>query len=407
MQLQSTGFSGLPITLDRFHRDSARRTDEQTMSTLRDLLKRNHANHIVYRGFLANHMVHVLYTQWQLGADANILQHSFDVNSAELNPLPAPKIVITQSTWQNHLGDNDLYSEYLAFFEQELVTDSFDTVFHRFFPTLIPGLMGALTHPWIHIAFAVEFNDSLVLAEGLAYACTYYAPIDLSPTEDASTTPAGQFSDPLDILRAVQDDPSVKVDDNASPFSKRLNQYLQPDVLHRVNKLVNGWPLVPQEEDPQATLSRLTIAIVVLYASRANDYGPDFFQAHAVTSLLATHILLPYLSPADQVLLLRLQLHVAVMTYVTEGKGSLSVEKVKEYAKSTPRYAALCHTELDAQINETVLKSDDEHLGKVVRALDYFRRVHGEQDQLFLGARCKTVDSIGSVDDWQYRKGSS
>lgn len=47
----------------------------------------------------------------------------------------------------------------------------FKTTLDLYFPKLMGQSLGAALHPLIHIGYAAEFSDPLILTEGLAYAC--------------------------------------------------------------------------------------------------------------------------------------------------------------------------------------------------------------------------------------------
>jgi len=118
-------FSGLPqVALAGEYDTSAEKRDR----TLKHTLKANHHNYSVLYGPLPyhNHLPHALGTAYIMGADAPYLQALYDDLGKELSPWTDSPHEITKDEWTESLGDKRCQRAYLDFFEDEMVTSSYD-----------------------------------------------------------------------------------------------------------------------------------------------------------------------------------------------------------------------------------------------------------------------------------------
>ncbi|KAJ1966844.1 hypothetical protein IWQ62_002216 [Dispira parvispora] len=388
--------------------------DPKAKTALQQCLLRNHTRGIVFQGFRTNHLVHKLYTQWSLGATPARLQLTFDGLFPKLEPLPsgsADPVVLDSDNWLHYFGNRQQYGAYLEFFDKEIrrYAGDLSRVVQQYFQQILPGLLGGLTHPWIHVAFALEFDDPLVLSEGLAYACSWYfdrsVVIDVPDSSHTNCTnkqpnESITFADPVDILLAVSKDSTLTLPPGIAPFGRRFEYLVTSAADQTLIDLVHRWELNTTKNLVEV-LHRLTLVTVLVYAGRKDYSRLDFYLAHAVTSLFATHILLPYISdPNDRVRMLRLQLYTILAIYVAEGRGILVLEEILGYQplqllvdQETPGTVA-------DYLRERALATEDDHVAKVVRALDYFESLYGFHEGLFRNAALKTVDLVVTTDDW-------
>ncbi|KAJ1928643.1 hypothetical protein IWQ60_001848 [Tieghemiomyces parasiticus] len=417
-----------------------------------------HRSNIVYMGFRSKHLPHKLYSQWVLGATPERLRQTYDDYLPRLEPLPKTNVTITRDNLMDHLGQRETYGAYLRFFDHEISERGMESVFQTYYPLLLAGMYGGLTHPMIHIGYAIEFHNDQLLSEGLAYACSHY--LDMAAVIDQPTvaTTAMQeppqpqtATDPWLSLHQVAEDASGDFQVNAAEprFSGRAAALLgRPAVMQKLSRLVQNYlPLAPADQSTDAgrsspvtpdVLRRLAVSTVGAYAGLVTKRPArlDFFLAHAVTSLYATFMIVPHLTdPRDQVRQLRLQLFILLAVYAAEGRGTLPKEPhVPADAHlrrrqgnhrvagndATPPFSP-SDTESDSNdgngdgtmraypgswhdIRERAVAADDDHVAKVVRALDFFRRVYGDtNDELFHHAALHTVDQIQVKDDWRFQ----
>ncbi|KAJ1650609.1 hypothetical protein IWQ61_008634 [Dispira simplex] len=391
--------------------------DPEAKTTLQQCLLRNHSRGIVFQGFRTNHLAHKLYTQWSLGATSAQLQRTFDRLFPKLESLPSPSfnsaipLVLDSDNWSHYFGNRQQYGDYLTFFDGEIRRYDGDLprAVGQYVQRVLPGLIGGLTHPWIHMAFALEFDDPLVLSEGLAYACSWYfdrsVVIDLpNHSHNGCTNKQPHvsitFTDPVDILFAASKAPTLTLPPGIAPFGRRFEHLVTSAADQTLINLVHRWDLNTTKNLVE-DLHRLTQAAVLVYAGRKTYSRLDFYLAHGITSLFATHILLPYLSdPNDQVRLLRLQLYAILVIYVAEGRGILALEDLLGYQPLQLSIDQKIPGATADYLRERALATDDDHVAKVVRALDYFEALYGFHEGLFRKAALKTVDLVVTTEDW-------
>jgi hypothetical protein len=115
--------------------------------------------------------------------DANIAHRRY-------SPLPRPSQPIDD--WQAALGDRSRGGDWVALFRRELADTSWRRVLQTWWPRLLPGCAGSLTHGLIRTAHAVRSlghpdEPSALqideLARGLGFWATGYAPLGSDPGE--------------------------------------------------------------------------------------------------------------------------------------------------------------------------------------------------------------------------------
>ncbi|KAJ1971790.1 hypothetical protein H4R33_007148, partial [Dimargaris cristalligena] len=399
-------------------------------------------------------------------------------------PLPPSDIVISEANLDKHLGNTAMYGAYLKFFDEIVHREGIDRTLATYFPRLLPGLIGGLTHPWIHIGYGLEFRNPGVVAEGFAYACSWF--VDQSfitdhvlcephdkpgpeiepnngakggdkdmgsgnlprhPSPPRAKAKVRELADPWHVMLDVETNPLFQIDSTNERFAQRQQDLMaRPAALQYLRTTIGAcYPWTPDHfhsptdrgHDPAAIESTTTAAAAIATATATTvsdvERGPidshlnrqladlvplvtcvfaeqvrsdqrlDFYLAHGVTSLFATHIIWPYLTdPYDRVRLLRLQLFGVAVIYVCQGRGRLvppadpttPKAETKGPEKTTTTAAAW------AKVQHECLSTDDDHVAKVVRALAYFGQVYGDPTGRYWRAARATVDRIHTTDDW-------
>ena len=113
--------------------------------------------------------------------DANIHHRTY-------GPLPEPTQPITE--WQAALGDRNRGGDWVELFRRELSDTAWREVLQSWWPKLLPGCAGSLTHGLIRTAHAVRSvrqaarpSDLQIdeLARGLAFWATSFQPLQTDP----------------------------------------------------------------------------------------------------------------------------------------------------------------------------------------------------------------------------------
>ncbi len=122
------------------------------------------------------------------------------------------ELTSAQEDWESALGEFSRVADWAALFERELAGEQWTNVVARWWPRLLPGMSGALTHGVIRTAHAIRAlamasGDTALqrseLAQGLGYwAARYWHRGDADRTAD--TAPAARETLPGDSAAALR-----------------------------------------------------------------------------------------------------------------------------------------------------------------------------------------------------------
>jgi hypothetical protein len=195
-----------------------------------------------------------------------------------------------RTEWQAALGDFARVGDWTALFERELADDPWTEVLARWWPRLLPGMSGVLTHGVIRTAHAVRAVASAgpddrrqltELAQGLGYWAARWSghrarPADLTGDQgvpgDDGPDPAARALDelvaeysgiyatvaqrhPIPLIHSVTGPAAVRLVVEHLPRAQRWPSYL---VARDVSRTMLGWfhatprPGVPVPEAPDA-----------------------------------------------------------------------------------------------------------------------------------------------------------
>lgn len=189
-----------------------------------------------------------------------------------------------RADWQPALGDFARVGDWTALFERELAEDAWTEVLARWWPRLLPGMSGVLTHGVIRTAHAVRAVEAAgpddnkrqlaELAQGLGYWAARFAehgvPVEPVGDEDAPGDSAARALDelvaeysgiyatvaqghPIPLIHAVTGPAAVRLVVERLPVAQRWPSYL---VARSVSQSMLGWfhatprPDVPLPEAP-------------------------------------------------------------------------------------------------------------------------------------------------------------
>lgn len=144
---------------------------------LDEALTRFHRTGPEFDGWLSNH--------GPMAADALIrMEHAdavprwVDWYSRRLEDLPQARWGLVEDDWRDALGDASRLGDWLALFARHLAEEPWQQLLGRWWPRLIPGAVGAATHPLIRTGHAVRALGDDVTAPRIAelgHALGYWA----------------------------------------------------------------------------------------------------------------------------------------------------------------------------------------------------------------------------------------
>ncbi|KZL80657.1 mgs207 protein [Colletotrichum incanum] len=364
---------------------------------LSELLHRNHTAHAVLRNprlLLHNHLPHALGSSYLLGATEAQLEKIYATESKSLvaaddDKLPREKI--TTDNWREFLGSKELTSAYADFFDDEVAKHGGDwmSVVEEYMFTgpqpVINGFSGGLGHPFIHLAYAFEFNHGEVATEAMSLGCTEYDPthefLDSAP-QDNSTYKTPRLEK---ILRNIRADGRFDGFADEPGFLNILNM-----LAHHKSEVLEHWNAWVVE-DPPKQLGDCAHTAAVLFMGASTDGGEfDFYLAHILTVAHALRIILPHYSFERQVSLMRQYGLYAILVYLAQLRPQTAWEEKKKSLgdKVTPSWDEIYKSALS---NKWFV---DVHFPKVVRGLKVAEETWGSSDGLYQRAAAKFVSEF-------------
>ncbi|HTU37653.1 MAG TPA: questin oxidase family protein [Acidimicrobiales bacterium] len=261
-------------------------------------------------------------------------------------PPPARR-PLTEAEWQDALGDEARYPEWLALFEREVADRPPAAVVGEWVPRLLPGIIGAATHGLIRTGHALRGLGAadtqprrLEVATALAFWASSYQELPGPPLLIGSEDVAQALADlpylPEDAPAAVLiSDRVAAVNDIADEFEQAVASL--------------GW-----SGGAFALLDPLAAGGATAYLRNADD-GGAIGLLHSVTSPLACELVLPWLAEEDRA---------AALGYAWQAAAALHVAYDTDRVTPVPRDAP----PEPAELIDRAIASGDEHAIKLCEA---------------------------------------
>ncbi|KAE8553234.1 hypothetical protein EYB25_004616 [Talaromyces marneffei] len=357
--------------------DSAKHTSE--------LLQRDMKEHHIFfnEKKFHNHIVHHLLTLFSLGASPKEIQDAYDRgNSYQRTAYPVDNnvvhAIIEKSTFKDYLGKEEHYSNFLAFFQQEISTKGVEETLreHVFAEDehadqLLGRLFSGLIHPIIHLGFGIEFNQPAIIAEGLAEAAVHEGWIRpfLQSAEDAA---GGVGNKPGKTLTELFHEMS-KDDEILSSVHYSDSSQIQDGIFKRAPEKMKHY--AKQYTVSAETLNEQMIEMVnaIVYCAAASQHPPnvvkyEFILIHAVNCSIFFSAILdrPWISTRAKVRLLEWIGRMDLLLYASRHCPPLNLNEITSYP-ITKSWDEVIHA-------GNAHQGDDGHVVKLLRAI-----AHGEE----------------------------
>ena len=178
-----------------------------------------------------------------------------NIHHRQYGPLPEPSQPIdaeSREDWQPALGDRKRGGDWVELFRRELAQTAWRAVLESWWPSLLPGCAGSLTHGLIRTAHAVRSLGAVdtpsglqidELARGLAFWATGYSPLPAEIGQPTHMT-AGGVDQALSELTAeyaghftatMPSFPVPLIHTITAPAAMRLVLEEVPAELHRIS----------------------------------------------------------------------------------------------------------------------------------------------------------------------------
>ena len=233
-------------------------------------------------------------------------------------------------------------------------------------------------HPFIHLAYAYEFQSEEVATEALSLGCTEYFPlhglIDYD-TPDTSTYKTSSLADVLERVRTDTRFDGLLDVPGITNFGIILSQRYQAVVEHW-----NAWE-VKNALDQFEHICDVSVLLAISDGDPERSF--DFYHLHLMTVAHAIRIIWQYFPVERRKDILRQFALFAILIYIAQLRppfGMQRIESVKTEGRDWEwvRQTALAH--------KWIL---DNHFFKAVRAPKAFAEIFGEKDDFYLKAAIK------------------
>ncbi|KAF4665861.1 hypothetical protein FOZ61_010441 [Perkinsus olseni] len=258
-----------------------------------DLCTYGRRHNIEYNGYFTDHSPYLSISLARSGAGSNATIDDFMKYEERLDPAVPPDVPINNVTdVEKYVNSKrEHYGSFLKYFDSE-VRDaaSLDDVVRAHFPRVRRGLGGAAFHPLILTGVALEAENGLLLAEGLAYL--HVRTMRDYDSEEASMVIPSTSGSPVEILFNFTQAVSEMLP--LPSGTARADFLTKPELSGVLLKQRVDWP-----EDFEELQRVISEQVVPLAAAALYYSDNEFFVLHGWTSLYALARLVPHLGAAN------------------------------------------------------------------------------------------------------------
>ncbi|ORX94097.1 hypothetical protein K493DRAFT_352803 [Basidiobolus meristosporus CBS 931.73] len=371
-------------------------TTSNNKKAFEELIGQNHREYdLFFNDYYHNHSVHLLGSLYDLGATGERMREQLQKGATQhLRKLGESKYQINESNYRQYTGKNDAYRDLTDFFDGEVAKLGFDTAFQKYAPSLIPGLAAQVIHPLIHLGYATEFRNDLILGEALAFATLAY---DAAGELVDKVHPGHTSKDIISILDEMRVDPRFN-DLEGLDIDGVFERSMDAEHVRYIQEYFTAWD--PQE-NLEHKIHELARAITLLFLGHPVEQPPNFYICHLMTGLHGTRVILPYLSKNDQVRALRLMWLTTLRIFIFARKLKPKWEYVTEYPINN-----LSSDKAKAWEKISQAAIDDEdihgHAIKSVRAMKKLAEAYPEDEEMWRRGSWKVTDLIHVHEDWGF-----
>lgn len=392
-----------PIQINPAHVGIVKVADisQASMQECNSLLEKNHEKfHMFFRDTAGhNHIVHSLLTILSLGASPEELQARYEDGVPIQRPMPRiddhllEKLSDSEIFYKN-LGVVARYHTYLEFFKREVTTKGWrETVQEYVFArtkvadAILARLYEGAYHPIIHLGLGIEFQQPMIVAEGLAQAAahddSHISQLFRNAEKEADMhyPTAAKPKALIDLIHEVRASDKIRNAPQWTDFGNKMRDGVVGRAGETMSTLASQFRIKNDEEDLKRRTAEM-ISTCAYFAGASQHEGRvrkiDFFYMHAVTSSLLFTVLIRqnWIKLEDRVRLVEWKGRLDLAWYAVSGSAALNGQAISEY--SNPE-----SNDLDWQglFNAVIKEHDDGHAAKFIRGLKNGENVCKEYEQ--------------------------
>ncbi|KAG2130381.1 hypothetical protein DEU56DRAFT_740645 [Suillus clintonianus] len=395
-----------------------------TAAALRHLMKDNHIKHHMFNNDIQwhNHFNYHALGLYALGASGSVIEQYYKQYNAKQRPVIEPPEAITKENFVEHLGVEKFYVAYRTFFIKVIEEKGVSATLNEYIfsekynfeegrdassqPKMLARFIGGLTHPLIHVGYAMEFGIPGMAAEGLAMASVHWserhtffppslfkhASSSTSAVEEATTKLSSLFLNAkISIAPSQLEQPQrnhafsilAKIMQH-SEFAMNKQYYDYNRLLSKhgasIWRYAEQWTIdLSQPGEIEHKMEECIWVNTILYATcrwgKNKDFIADFFFMHLVTSSLFLPSVLSNLPQNSQVMLLRSYFASTLAWWITRGFPQPDIQGFLDATSSLSSDGKVANPFLNL-IQSTILDADD-HMLKIQRAFAHFSSLYG------------------------------
>ncbi|KUI67496.1 Oxidoreductase AflY [Cytospora mali] len=359
-------------------------TSESAEVTSNILTENHELYHTRWKQTFHNHTVHHLLALWALGASPTEIKDMWEYNkpyqsSIEQATVPQDPQLKDPKVFDDCLGKNEHYSDFMRFFEGEIAEHGVPSVLKEYLlkgderaDDIFGRMYTDLVHPIIHLGCGIEFHQPSLVAEALAGACVHEnwpKHFLLAAEENVRTNDGLKSTTLLDILDQLRSDPVISTGvKSTDPFNKIPDGLLKRITPEQWAPYLGQFQVKPTDEDLHAKMTEMmqTCAYMMGAAQKPGKrVAMDFVLLHAVTLMVFYPAILAqdWLTNEDKARLLEAKARVDAVMYAGCGCPPLYAERILEYQ---PRHPEHGWPEL---FHRSIVYRDEGHAAKLIRAL--------------------------------------
>ncbi|TLS31143.1 hypothetical protein PpBr36_02375 [Pyricularia pennisetigena] len=373
--------------------------------TVTELLQKDLEEHHVFfnkEGF-HNHIVHHLLSLYGTSAGPSSLQKAWDGNASYQRPVQpthasaTPTQLADWATAKQHLGKEQYYPDFLAFFQREIEKSSVADVLNRYVfaegderaDDMLIRLFGGFVHPLIQLMYGIEWDQPVIVAEALAQACvhkddlcTFMLGAERLSRERQQQQQQQQADHEMGSILSLYE--AIPRDEKISSAAREEDANKMRDgVLTRAGDEMAALAArvhVRPEELHERTVEMFNAAMYVAAGAAVARPGKhakfDFFLIHHVNvaPILLSINAASWIPTAAKVRLLEWKIRIDLVQYAARAVPSLSLERIAAYRpkpkddKFTNAAASGDSSNIVDLVSRLHDLDDDGHAIKLVRA---------------------------------------
>ncbi|KAG1832309.1 hypothetical protein DFJ58DRAFT_750394 [Suillus subalutaceus] len=395
----------------------------EAVAALTHVLKENHTKYHIFStisGSISAHVTHRALALYVMGASGSLIEQFYEQDNAYQRPAVEPPEAVTEANFIEHLGDENFYAAYKAFFSKIIEERGFSATLEEYIfskkynfidgrgmsaqPVMLARFLGALFHAFIHVGYGAELGIPGMVVEGLALASVQgYEFLPSYLFESSGTTAVEEATSRLASLflntktstapSQLENSPNnhafsilAKIMQDSKFAPKEIKKYfkdfdgLMSEHGDTIWHYAEQWTIDPsQPGEIERKIEECIWTSTILYSiggwNKDRSLTADFFFMHFVTSSLFLPSLLPYLPQNSQVLLLRGYFASTLGWWIALGFPRLDIRGFLSTNSHISSEVKVANPFLD--IIQSVITHPNEHMPKIQRAFAHFSSLYG------------------------------